>query len=118
MICSLLIHFIYKKKHRNLISFQKPPQSHGMALYAVHAVYYQYRIVKHLKGTLHFRRKIHMARSIQKRDLHLFCFQPRLLGKYSNSPFPLQLISIQKGISMIHSSQLSYFSAKIKKPFG
>ena len=54
VICPLLIHFIDKQKRRNLVSLQKPPQSHRMTLHTVHSIDHQNRIIEDLQRTFHF----------------------------------------------------------------
>ena len=50
-----------------------------MSLYPVGTADDQDPVVQHLKGTLHFRRKIHMSRGIQQSDLLILQIKNRLL---------------------------------------
>ena len=81
---------------------QKTPEGTGMSLHTVRTADYKNCIVKNLQCPLHLRRKIHMPRSIQKRNIP----HSGLLGKNRNSPRPLLGIRIEKGILMIHPPQL------------
>ena len=50
-----------------------------MSLYPVRAADDQDPVIQHLEGTLHFRREIHMSRSIQQGDLLIFQAEDCLL---------------------------------------
>ena len=88
-----------------------------MTLYTVGAIDDQYPIVQHLQRTLHFRRKIHMSRSIQKSDPQFPLTKPGLFGENRNASGFFQFMGIQKGILIIHSSQFSDFSALVQHTF-
>ena len=116
-ICSILIHLVYKQKDRNLISLQQPPQRHRVALHTIHTIDHKDRIIKYLQRSLHLRREIDMSRCIQKCHFHILCLKDRLLGKDRDPTFLFQFIIIQKGVSMIHTSDLPDHTAQIQKPF-
>ena len=118
MIRSVLIHLVDEQKCRDLISFQEPPQRHRMALHAVHAVDHKNRIVQHLQCPLHLSRKIDMPRSIQKCYFHILGLKDRLLGKDRDPTLFFQFIIIQKGISVIHASDLTDHATQIQESFG
>ena len=50
-----------------------------MPLYPVRTTDDQNPVIQHLEGTLHFRRKVHVPRSIQQGDLLVFQFKNCLL---------------------------------------
>ena len=76
-----------------------------MALYSVRSADHQHRIVQHLQRAFHLRRKIHMSRCVQQRDILVLPLKLRLLGKNCDSPVPLLTIRIQKRVPVIHPSQ-------------
>ena len=96
------VHLIYENKDRHLIPLKQLPEGHRMPLNPVRAADDQHRIVQHLQDPLHLRRKIHMPRRIQERDVQIFPREHRLLGEDRDPPLPLQLISVQKRIAVIH----------------
>ena len=88
-----------------------------MALHTIRSVDHQNRIIQHLQCALHFRRKIHMPWSIQKRHIKRSHRKNCLLGKNGNASFPFQFIRIQICVFMIHTSDLPDPSAFKKQAF-
>ena len=76
-----------------------------MPLDTVRAIDHKDSIIKHLQGTLHFRGKINMSRSIQQDDLAIIKWKHRLFGKDRYASLLLHRICIQIGIAMIYTSQ-------------
>ena len=60
------VHLGDKQKRRDPVPFQQPPERLGMRLYPVAAGDHKDRAVKHRKGTLHLRRKVHMSGCVQQ----------------------------------------------------
>ena len=73
------VHLIDKQKCGNPVSGEKTPQRPRMLLNPIRPADHQDRIIQNLEGTFHFRRKIHVARRIEQRHLHVLPFQYRLL---------------------------------------
>ena len=113
-VSSLLVHFINKQEHRNLVSGQKPPQCLHMSLYAISAADDQDRVIQYLQGPFHLRRKVHMPRSIQKCHFLFSQFYLSLFGKDCDSPLPFQVIGVQKCILMVHTPWFSDTARQIQ----
>ena len=59
-----------------------------------------------------------MAGGIQKGHFQFIQRQHRLLGKDGNAPLPLNGVSIQKGVPVIHAAQLADGAAAVEQGFG
>ena len=77
----------------------------------------QHSRIQHLQGAFHLRRKIHMSRRVHKGNRQVFPAKSRLLGKNGDSPFPFQLIIIQKGVPVVHPSRFPDAPAQIEERF-
>ena len=84
-----------------------------MALYPVGAADDKDCVIQDAENPLHLARKINMPRCVQQGDPPFPHRQLRLLGKDRDSPVTLLHVGIQKGISVIHTSQLPDLSACI-----
>ena len=116
-VCSLLVHLIDKQKCGHPIPLQQFPERPGMSLDAVRSADHQHRVIDHLQRPFHLRGKIHMPRRIQKRHRLFPQTKPRLLGKNRNPPIPLQLISIQERVPVVHTSQAADRAAAVEHRF-
>ena len=58
-----------------------------------------------------------MARGIQQRQLPLRQGQHRLLGEDGDPPLPLQGVSIQKGVPVVHPPQLADGPGEVEHSF-
>ena len=112
------IHFIYEKKHRHTIALQQPPQRPGMGLNAVSAADDQNGTVQHPERPLCLRGKVHMAGGIQQCHFHVPQGQNRLLGKDGDAALPLDIVSVQKSIPVVHPPQLPQGAAPVKQRLG
>ena len=88
------VHLVDKNDGRNLIAPEQLPERSGVALHAVCAAHKQQRIVQHLQRPLHFGRKVHMPRRIEKGNLRLRQRQLCLLGKDRNAARTFLLVRI------------------------
>ena len=84
-----------------------------MSLNSVGAAHHQHCVIHDPERPLHLRRKVHMSRRINERNLRLSQREYRLLGKNRDSPAPLQRKIIKKRIAVIHPSQLPQASGQI-----
>ena len=89
-----------------------------MTLHAVGAADHQNGIIQHLKGTLHFCRKVHMSGRIHQCDLQFGQRQDGLLGKDGDTAFPFQLIVVEKGILVVNTAQFIDAAAEIQHTLG
>ena len=117
LITPRLIHLIDKKEGGNPVTFQQIPESSGMPLNPVRTADDQHSRIQHLQGTFHFRREIHMPRRVHKGNRQVLPAKSRLLGKNGDSPFPFQLIVIQKGIPVVHPPRFPDAPAQIEERF-
>ena len=108
-----LIHFIDKEKRRDLISLTEFPERPGMSLHTIRSADHQDRIIQHLKGSLCFRRKIHMSRRVHQCNLQIPTMQSGLFGKNRDSSLPLHLKGVQEGIPVVHPAEGAYRSRRI-----
>ena len=115
---SLQIHFIDKEKGGHLVPPQQPPQRHRMSLNAVGSADDQHCTVQNGQSPLCLCGKIHMPRCIYQGYITLLCFQAGLFGKNGDSSGPLQTVSIQIGIAMVHPAQGPQGSAAVKQCLG
>ena len=117
LITARLIHLIDKKKGGNPISLQQIPERPGMPLNPVRTADDQHSRIQHLQGAFHLRRKIHMSRRVHKSNRQVFPAKSRLFGKNGDSPFPFQLIIIQKGVPVVHPPRFPDAPAQIEERF-
>ena len=113
-----LIHLIHKHKDRDTILLQKLPERCGMPLHPVGAADHKQRVIQHLKRPFHLRRKVHMPRGIQKRQLQLPPGKPCLLGKNRDPTLSFQGKIIQKGIPVIYPPKLSHCPRSVQQRLG
>ena len=85
-----------------------------MALNAVGPTDDQHRRIQYLKRPLHLRRKVHMARGIEKGHFPVPQGQPCLFGEDCDSSGSLQLIVIEKGIAVVDPADFSDAAPKIE----
>ena len=102
------IHLIDKDQGGDPVPGQQFPQRFGVGLHTVGAADDQNRIVQHLKGTLRFGRKIHVAWRVQQGQLGSLgavggrqC-QHGLLGKDRDAPGPFLRVGVQKCVPVIY----------------
>ena len=100
-----LIHLVHEQKCGDPVLLQQPPQGLGMALHAIRPADHQNGVVQNLKGALHLRGEIHMARGIQQDELQPVQVQHRLLGEDGDAPLPLHGVGVQKRVLMVHPPQ-------------
>ena len=87
-----------------------------MPLNAVGPADYKDCRIQYLKGTFHFRRKIHMPRGVQQGDLRPVQVQQRLLGKDRDAPLPFERVGIQKGVPVVHPSEPAGLPRAVEHP--
>ena len=111
---SRLIHLINKQKCGDIIATQQPPKGFHMALDPIRTADDKHRRIQYLQSPLHLRRKIHMARSIEKGHIPISQLKLRLFGKYGDPSRLFQRIRVQKGVSMIYPPRFSDTAGQIK----
>ena len=89
-----------------MVARQQTPKCFGVRLHAVRPADHQHRVVQNLQRALHLRRKVHMSRRVQQGDRRIRQRQLRLLRENRNAALALERECIQKGIPMIHTSEL------------
>ena len=100
------VHLVDKQEGGDAIALQQPPQGEGVPLHPVGAADHQDGAVQHLEGALHLSGEIHVSRRVQQGDLHPLQGEHRLLGEDGDAPLPLQRLGVQKGVLVVHPSQL------------
>ena len=99
------IHLVDKQEGWHTVALQKPPQGTGMGLDAVGPADDQDGAVQHPEGALHLGGEVHMARGVQQRGLQLPQREHGLFGKDGDAPLPLQLLSVQERVPVVHPAQ-------------
>ena len=116
-LCMADIHLIHKYESRNMIMLQQLPNRFRMGLYAIQCIDDHHCIVQHLKHPLHFCGEIHMSRCIQQGNACILPVKDCLLGINRDTAILFLCIIIQKGISMVHPSQLTNTPGHIQQTF-
>ena len=68
---SLSVQLIHEGQHRNPMPVRLPPDSLGLGLYTADTAEHGHRAIQNPKHSLHFRREIHMAGSIDHVDSYI-----------------------------------------------
>ena len=89
-----------------------------MALHAVGAADNQHRIIQHLQCPLGLRGKIHMARGVQQGKIGIARREEGLLGENGNAARLFQRVGVQKGILMVHATQLADGAGAVEQGLG
>ena len=87
---------------------EQPPQRLGVALHPVGAAHDQYGRIQHLQRALGLSRKVDMPRRIQQRKGSIPIGKFSLLGQNGDAARTFQGIGVQKGVAMVHTSQLAH----------
>ena len=112
------VHFRHEQKRGHPVQLQQPPQGAGVGLDPVHAADDQDGIVQHRQGPLHLGRKVHMARGVQQRHLHVPQRQLRLAEKNGNAPLPLQQMAVHGSTAVVHPAQLPQLTGAVEHGLG
>ena len=113
-----LVHLVDKDKDGHPRLLQQPPQGLGVALHPVGGADHQDGTVQHLQGPLGLSGEVHVSRRVHQGQLQLPPAQNGLLGVDGNAPFPLQLLSVQKGIPVVHPPQGADGSGHVEHGLG
>ena len=89
-----------------------------MGLDAVRAVDDQNGVIQHPKSTLHLCGEVHMTWGVQKGYLPVSQVKLGLAGEDSDAPGPLQAVSIQMSVSVIHTADPANGTALIEDGLG
>ena len=112
------VHFRHEQKRGHPVQLQQPPQGAGVGLDPVHAADDQDGIVQHRQGPLHLGGKVHMARGVQQRHLHVPQRQLRLAEKNGNAPLPLQQMAVHGSTAVVHPAQLPQLTGAVEHGLG
>ena len=109
--------FVDKNKSGNAVFVKQFCQRSRMRLNAVRCAYKQHRAVQHLQNTLRLRRKIDVSRRVRKNYFRVAYLKPRFFRIYRYSPFALNLVRVQKCVTVVNAPAFAQLSRRIQKRF-
>ncbi|MNP00654.1 hypothetical protein D3C76_924470 [compost metagenome] len=98
--------FVNKEKTRDVMFTQQLPHDFGLSFNSFYGANNYNGVIQRLYSPLHLRRKIDMSRRIHQIVTGITIREHALIRKYSNPTLTFYLMTVQKGISMIHPSSV------------
>ena len=102
----------------DLVPAEETPEGFGVGLDPVSAADDQDGVVQDLEGALHLGGEVHVARGVQEGHRQVGGLKDSLLGEDGDAPGPLQGVSVQIGIPVVHPAQLLDGPGGVEQGFG